>query len=553
MKKNAFEKSSYFILVIAFLVVFMFAVFELVTVKDFNRKIENIYKNSINYSSNYWADTFYVANKELKSMVDKDNNTDYNRICLAETVDAVEGEISSLQNGLTNMSVINDNQILYFAYFPQWDLMLTSVSYIDYFKEQETEELKEYLELYKGGNTSAWNEIKLGQDYYFLHVYRKNGAYSGCYISCEDVLADVMPENQDSNAYILNMDGSVFYAGSGNRKMEQDVFTYARAIRMINKKICVEIPYTSFADSASYIKIIIIIAVAASVLLFLLAVLYQRVTVFLPLMRLKFAMEQFSEGKRDVKLEEKHEKSEIATLYRTFNHMKEQIMNLKIDVFETSLEKERIYSQFLRVQIQPHFYTNMLNLIHTLANAGECETIQELAKYMADYFRYILSLNSDFVLLKEELQCIEQYAKVQKIRYQDNFELVVRCQTDPEKEQIPPFLIQTFIENSIKHNIMIVEDLLIQLQIEEAGDQLVITISDNGVGMSDEVISRLENGENIEENGQHIGIFNIINRVSVLYGGKADIRMCRQNAGTKTVIRVPRIREEKKNADIDRR
>lgn len=172
---------------------------------------------------------------------------------------------------------------------------------------------------------------------------------------------------------------------------------------------------------------------------------------------------------------------------------------------------------------------------------------------MADYFRYILSLNSDFVLLKEELQCIEQYAKVQKIRYQDNFELVVRCQTDPEKEQIPPFLIQTFIENSIKHNIMIVEDLLIQLQIEEAGDQLVITISDNGVGMSDEVISRLENGENIEENGQHIGIFNIINRVSVLYGGKADIRMCRQNAGTKTVIRVPRIREEKKNADIDRR
>lgn len=550
MKKNVFEKSTTFILLIAFAVVLLFSLFEVYTVRDFNRKIEGIYRDSINYSSNYWADQFYVANKELKSMIDKDDNTDFNRIARAEPDASVEDEKWALQNSLTNMSVINDTQIIYFAYFPKRDLMLTSVSYIDYFQEREIEELKEYLGTVTRGNMATWNEIKLGQTYYFLHIYTKNDAYSGCYISCENVLADIMPEDQESNAYILNMDGSVFYAGTNNKAMTGDLFTYARPIRMINKKICIEIPYTGFADSASYTRIIITVAVVASSLLFLLAILYQRTAVFQPLMKLKYAMEQFSKGNPDVVLEDKHEKNEIAVLYQTFNRMREEIMDLKIDVYDASIEKEKIYNQFLRVQIQPHFYTNMLNLIHTLADAGECETIQELAKYMADYFRYVLSLNRDFVLLAKELQCVRQYANVQKIRYQDNFSLEIECSADTERELIPPFLIQTFIENSIKHNIMIVEDLRVCLQVIDCGRSLEITISDNGVGMSDKLIQKLEKGENIEEDGQHIGIFNVIHRLAVLYGGKAEIKMMRREVGTKTVIRIPKV-EENANGNID--
>ena len=58
MRKNVFEKSTTFILLIAFAVVLLFSLSEVWTVRDFNRKIEGIYRNSINYSSNYWADQF---------------------------------------------------------------------------------------------------------------------------------------------------------------------------------------------------------------------------------------------------------------------------------------------------------------------------------------------------------------------------------------------------------------------------------------------------------------------------------------------------------------
>ena len=142
---------------------------------------------------------------------------------------------------------------------------------------------------------------------------------------------------------------------------------------------------------------------------------------------------------------------------------------------------------------------------------------------MAEYFRYLLSLKEDYVYLEDELQCIVRYAQVQKIRYQDNFQLRITCNADADEEKIPPLLIQTFIENSIKHNIMLVQDLEISLLIEEEGGMLHIIIKDNGLGFPVEILDRLNDNENIEEDGRHIGIINVKNRMQVLYGGQAAV------------------------------
>ena len=84
--------------------------------------------------------------------------------------------------------------------------------------------------------------------------------------------------------------------------------------------------------------------------------------VFEPLERLRAAMENYSGGDMDTRLPVVHDNSQIANLYRTFNNMADQIAHLKIQVYETELERQRINSNYLRIQIQPHFYTNILNL-----------------------------------------------------------------------------------------------------------------------------------------------------------------------------------------------
>jgi sensor histidine kinase YesM len=438
------------------------------------------------------------------------------------------------------MSVIHENQIVFFAYFPNRDLMLTSVSYIGYFQGNEMEELKTYLKQTSGGNTAEWKEVKFGRNNYFLHLYEKSGAFSGCFISCENVLDDIMPEAQEGSAYILNMDGTVFYASSRNDVKSEDFFSYSRTVRMINKKICIKMPYNIFADSAPYFIAIFISAIVASVLLILLALKHQDRSIFKPLLKLKVAMEEFSSGNTDVVLDEQHGKNEIEVLYRTFNRMREQIVNLKIDVYAGEIEKQQIYTNFLRVQIQPHFYTNILNLIYTLANAGDCQTIRKMTKNMADYFRYILSLNQNLVPLEDELQCVGHYTQVQSIRYQDHFKLRIICNADLKTVKIPPLLIQTFVENSIEHNIMIVQDLLVLLDIDDVGEYLRICVQDNGVGISADIIEKLENGEDIEENGKHIGIVNVINRLHVLYHGQADIKISGGKDGSRIEILIPK-------------
>ena len=252
MKKLQFMQSGYFILLTSFFVVFLFAVFNIFTIKRFNQRIEEIYKNSLNYSSNYWADQFYVANRELTSLINKNDNTDYNLICDSEDAAVIAERSSALQRDLTNLSILNDNQIVYFVFIPDKDIMLSSISYLDYFQEEENEELKRYILNTQVNNSAEWKDIRLGDNYYFLHLYERKGGFGGCYISCENVLRDIMPQDQESNVYLLNMDGSVFY--EPNVAIEyKNCFVFSRAIRMINKKICIEIPHVNFVSSGSYL------------------------------------------------------------------------------------------------------------------------------------------------------------------------------------------------------------------------------------------------------------------------------------------------------------
>lgn len=543
MKKMQFIQSGYFILLTSFFVVFLFAVFNIFTIKYYNGQIEEIYKNSINYASNYWADQFYIANKELTSLMNKNSNTDYNLICDSDDPDFIKERMTNLQRDLTNLSILNDSQIIFFVYFPDMEIMLSSISYLDYFHGNENEELKSYILNTQIHNLASWKDIELGGNIYFLHLYQHKNGIGGCYIICENVLRDIMPQDQECNVYLLNMDGSVFY-GENEAQEYRNYFTFSRAIRMINKKICIEIPHVNFVSGGSYLFIIIIIAIAAAVLLICIALFFQEQSVFRPLTKLKNAMEEFSGGNTEVRLKDRTSNHEITILYNTFNHMAEQIINLKIDVYKTSLEKQKVYNQFLRIQVQPHFYTNILNLIYTLASTKDYRLIQNLTKKMAEYFRYLLSLKEDYVCLEEELQCIAHYAQVQKIRYQDNFQLKIICNTDTDKEMIPPLLIQTFIENSIKHNIMMIRDLEITLLIEEAGDFLAIRIKDNGLGFPAETLDKLSRDEDIEEDGKHIGIVNVKNRLQVLYGDRARVTIQNDSEGSHAAICIPRIHKD---------
>ena len=295
-----------------------------------------------------------------------------------------------------------------------------------------------------------------------------------------------------------------------------------------------------FGDKTTF-TFLSLITVSLGLLLLAWNVRYQVKEVLGPLNKLRSVMEKFSRGNLDVRLEEKNTNSEIDVLNHTFNEMAEQIVDLKIDVYEAELAREKTESNYMRVQIQPHFYTNILNLIYGLAQLKDFASIQKLSMTTGAYFRYLLGEKGTFVLLREEIQCVKNYIQIQQIRYKDEMEFELNAEEGMERQMVLPMILQTFAENSVKHNIGLVPLLRIRIDISSGNDRIYITVRDNGAGFEPDMLERINKNENISNKGEHIGITNVKERLRIFYGDTASVEINSRPGETLVKVVLPEI------------
>lgn len=122
-------------------------------------------------------------------------------------------------------------------------------------------------------------------------------------------------------------------------------------------------------------------------------------------------------GNLDTQIKQFPTSIEFLTVNDTFNNMMEQIKNLRINVYEEQLNKQKAELQHLQLQIKPHFYINTLNLLHTLARTKQMKLLEELSLYLIRYFRYMFQSNLSFVTLRDELQHVRNYLRIQELRF----------------------------------------------------------------------------------------------------------------------------------------
>lgn len=207
-----------------------------------------------------------------------------------------------------------------------------------------------------------------------------------------------------------------------------------------------------------------------------------------------------------------------------FKNLMRQIKKLKIDIYEKELEKQKTFMNYLQLQIRPHFFLNCLNTIYSMAQTQLYEEIMEMSMITSNYFRYIFQNPQDFVLLQEELKHIEDYMKIQKLRYGNGFDYEIFAEKGTEQVRILPILIQTFIENSVKHAVASDEPITIKTDIhwssspENPHKNIQIQISDTGSGFPEDVLYELNHAQSLEPvNGHRIGITNAIKRLNLFY------------------------------------
>ena len=221
------------------------------------------------------------------------------------------------------------------------------------------------------------------------------------------------------------------------------------------------------------------------------------------------------------------------------------MQELKIREYHSQLELKKIELNYLKNQIRPHFYLNMLSMIHSMLQTKNYKEIEELTILTSNYLRHLFMANQDFSELKDEVQHIKDYLEIQRIRYGNSIYFSLDYNSDLQNTLVPSLLLQTFIENTIKHGFSFQNLFTILLSIKkvktENSDYIQICIEDNGPGFSEEILSKLNQKQSlITEDGHHIGITNTIERLNLLYPNDYTITFeNNEEGGAKILLLIP--------------
>lgn len=245
---------------------------------------------------------------------------------------------------------------------------------------------------------------------------------------------------------------------------------------------------------------------------------------------------------------------EISDLYTYLNSMIHDIDTLTAGIYETKLEQEQARSRqreaefkMLASQINPHFLFNTLETIRMKAySCGDTE-VADMVKILAKLMRHSIEVRDSLVTVKSELALTEYYLKLQHYRFGDVVTYTVKAEPGSGELYILPLLIQPLVENAFVHGLKERRSGgHIAVQAAANAEELTITVTDNGVGMSEAALEALmQSIESDQFDHTHIGVANIHHRIRLYYGAGWGISIqSTVGTGTTVTLRLPRCESE---------
>lgn len=263
---------------------------------------------------------------------------------------------------------------------------------------------------------------------------------------------------------------------------------------------------------------------------------------------IKKSMKEVANGNFDSRIEVT-DADDISQLALAFNDMSQRISELMAEL----VEKERMRSnaelqvleykyRALETQIRPHFIYNALEVISSMAKIkGETEMI-DIVQTISRYFRNITQSTTDqFITVQQEFDRLQDYTRIYQFMHGDHLKTVFSARETARNAMIPTMILQPVVENSLKYGLRSQEeDSEIRVHAYTQDGKLLITIRDNGKGLTQEQMEKLEKGETAESSSSGIGMANVRQRLKLIYGDKSSISFRNRTAGgVKVTIEIP--------------
>lgn len=235
---------------------------------------------------------------------------------------------------------------------------------------------------------------------------------------------------------------------------------------------------------------------------------------------------------------------EIGQLVNSYNNMKGRINSLININYKNQIEQKELELRQLQNQINPHFIYNTLESIHMMAEINDDLETSTMAEYFGSIIRYSMNRKINTVKLKQEMEIIDNYIYLQKIRFDQLFTIENIIPWELLNCEIIKMIIQPLIENAIYHGLSECDSNgKIIIQGHHIDDNLLITISDNGAGIDDEKLKDLNDYINDKNNKfNSIALRNINRRLKLNYGEAFGLEIFSvYGKGTSTVLTLPYI------------
>ncbi|MBD8926466.1 MAG: sensor histidine kinase, partial [[Eubacterium] rectale] len=279
-------------------------------------------------------------------------------------------------------------------------------------------------------------------------------------------------------------------------------------------------PYSIFTTRMADIKqfVLVVSLLMAMMLEFINQVVSVRISS--PIMKLNNSVNKYEEGK------EPHiyigGSEEIRHLGKSIQESYKQNLSLMKRVVWEQNERRKSELDVLQSQINPHFLYNTLDSITWMIEGEKNEEAAFMITQLAKLFRISLSKGHTIISIRDELQHAQSYMNIQKIRYKNKFEVVFDIDPEILDHCVVKLVLQPILENAINYGIREMDGCgIINVCGKKADDRIILSVSDNGMGIPDDEIGFLLKDTNrIRKRGSGVGLVNVNNRIKILFGGQ---------------------------------
>lgn len=358
-------------------------------------------------------------------------------------------------------------------------------------------------------------------------------------------------ENQvEWKKYIPNMTSEYQYIGT-----RENYYIYSE-VPNTNWMIVEKIPTYNLENSYQRIRNITLTVIGFSVLLLSFIYYFYSKKTNQPIKNLKEAMERIQKGDLDTRVSVVSN-DEIGFLAKGLNKMTQELQGHIQKVYIAEIRQREAEIEALKTQIEPHYLYNTLDVIRMTAITKDDMETAEMIDGLSGQLKYLIGGVRDMVTLQGELDSVRNYFKIIKIRYENRFTLEVDVPEELLDFEVPQLILQPVVENAVKYGLRPKDgEGVVAIQGAKEEECLIITVMDNGVGMSEERMDYVQQLLNSPETVKHakskrasIGLKNVYDRIKLIFGDQYHMEISSyEGIGTIVKYRLPIIARKNREA-----